>query len=44
MGVTPPDVPTYDPAAHPPFPWEADVRALIEKKKAERAADAKGTG
>lgn len=44
MGVDPPDVPTYDPAAHPPFAWEADVRALIEKKKAERAAEAKGTG
>lgn len=38
MGVEPPEVPVYDPAAHPPFDWEADVRALIEKMKAERAA------
>jgi hypothetical protein len=42
MGVTPPDVPVHDPAAHPPFAWEADVRALIEKKKAERAAEGEG--
>jgi hypothetical protein len=28
----------YDPAKDVPFPWEADVRAAIEKLKAAKAA------
>jgi len=29
-----PDLPPYDPAADPPFPWEAKVRAAIERLRA----------
>jgi len=31
-----PVLPPYDPAKDEPFPWEADVRAAIEKLKAEK--------
>lgn len=44
LGEPIPTLQPYDPAKHPPFPWEAEVRAAIErlkKKKAEK--DAKGT-
>jgi hypothetical protein len=35
-------MPAYDPAAHPPLPWEADVDAFIAELDAENAArDAK---
>ena len=33
-----PQLPPYDPAKDAPFPWEADVRAAIEKLRAEKAA------
>lgn len=33
-----PDLPPYDPAKDEPFSWEADVRAAIEKLRAEKAA------
>jgi hypothetical protein len=31
---------SYDPAKDEPFPWEADVRAAIEKLKAGTVASA----
>ena len=37
MNVPVPVLPPYDPAKDEPFPWEADVRAAIEKLKAEKA-------
>ncbi len=37
LGVPIPNLPPYDPAKDEPFPWEADVRAAIEKLKAEKA-------
>ncbi len=33
---SPGHLPPYDPAIDEPFPWEADVRAAIEKLKAEK--------
>jgi hypothetical protein len=36
LGVPIPNLPPYDPAIDEPFPWEADVRAAIEKLKAEK--------
>jgi tetratricopeptide (TPR) repeat protein len=41
LGVPIPNLPPYDPAKDEPFPWEADVRAAIEKLKAEKAGKAK---
>ncbi len=38
MNVPIPDLPPYDPAKDEPFPWETDVRAAIEKLRAEKAA------
>lgn len=38
MDVPIPDLPPYDPAKDEPFLWEADVRAAIEKLRAEKAA------
>lgn len=35
LGVQIPKLPPYDPAKDEPFPWEADVRAVIEKLKAK---------
>jgi len=39
LGAPVPDVPSYDPATDPPFPWEADVRALIDRLRAEEEED-----
>ncbi len=36
LGVPIPNLPPYDPTKDEPFPWEADVRAAIEKLKAEK--------
>lgn len=36
MNVPIPNFPSYDPARDEPFPWEADVRAAIEKLRAEK--------
>ena len=36
LGVELPLVPQYDPAEHPPFPWEKDVRTAIEELRAEK--------
>jgi hypothetical protein len=36
MQVPIPDLPPYDPAADPPFPWEAKVRAAIERLRGEQ--------
>ena len=36
MNVPVPVLPPYDPTKDEPFPWEADVRAAIEKLKAEK--------
>lgn len=41
LGVPIPSLPPYDPAKDEPFPWEADVRAAIEKLKADKEAKAK---
>jgi hypothetical protein len=38
LGVPIPNLPPYDPTKDEPFPWEADVRAAIEKLKAEKEA------
>lgn len=40
LGEPLPEVPRYDPAKAEVFPWEADVRAVIDKLNAERAAKA----
>ena len=37
LGAPLPEVPKYDPATAKIYPWEKDVRAFIEKLKAERA-------
>lgn len=37
LGVPIPQLPVYDPAKDPPFPWEADVRAVIERLNREKA-------
>jgi hypothetical protein len=37
LGAPLPEVPKYDPAKAKIYPWEKDVRAFIEKVKAERA-------
>jgi ABC-type transport system substrate-binding protein len=36
LGVPIPDLPPYDPTKDEPFPWEAEVRAAIEKLRAEK--------
>lgn len=36
MNVPVPVLPPYDPAKDEPFPWEADVRAAIDKLRAEK--------
>jgi len=41
MNVPIPTLPRYDPAKDEPFPWEADVRAAIEKLRAEKNEAAK---
>jgi hypothetical protein len=38
MRVPIPTLPPYDPAQDKPFPWEADVRAAIEKLRQEKEA------
>ncbi|HVQ08513.1 MAG TPA: DUF4062 domain-containing protein [Allosphingosinicella sp.] len=35
FGAQRPDIPTCDPASATPYPWEDDVKGLIEKLKAE---------
>jgi hypothetical protein len=35
FGAQLPDIPTCDPASATPYPWEDDVKGLIEKLKAE---------
>jgi cellulose biosynthesis protein BcsQ len=44
MGVPVPDLPPYDPAKDKKFPWEDDVRAAIEKLRAEKAAERQSKG
>jgi len=39
MNVPIPNLPPYDPDKDEPFPWEADVRAAIEKLRAEKAVE-----
>ncbi len=39
MNLPIPDLPPYDFAKDEPFPWEADVRAAIEKIRAEKDAE-----
>ena len=41
MNVEIPNLPPYDTAKDEPFPWEADVRAAIEKLRAEKEAKEK---
>ncbi len=38
MNVPTPKLPPYDPAKDEPLPWEAEVRAAIEKLRAEKEA------
>jgi len=44
LGVPIPDLPPYDPAKDEPFPWEAEVRAAIEKLKEKKEKKEKATG
>jgi hypothetical protein len=39
MKIPVPTLPPYDPAKDEPFAWEADVRAAIEKLRAEKEAE-----
>lgn len=41
LGVPRPELPPYDPEKEKPFPWEAQVRAAIEKMEAKKAAQRK---
>ncbi|MDR4469389.1 MAG: hypothetical protein MRJ68_14025, partial [Nitrospira sp.] len=41
MSVPVPVHPPYDPAKDEPFPWEADIRAAIEKLRAKKEAKEK---
>jgi tetratricopeptide (TPR) repeat protein len=36
LGAPLPEVPRYDPSGAPRYPWEKDLRALIEQRRAER--------
>jgi hypothetical protein len=36
LGATLPEEPRYDPSTTPSYPWEKDVRAVIERLRAER--------
>ena len=38
MNVPIPNLPPYDPAKDEPLPWEAEVRAAIEKLRTEKEA------
>lgn len=42
MKVPIPQLPPYDPAKDEPFPWEAEVRAIIERLRAEKEAKENG--
>ena len=44
MNVPIPTLPPYDPAKDEPLPWEAEVRAAIEKLRAEKEAKKKSEG
>lgn len=44
MKIEIPTLPPYDPAKDEPFPWEAEVRAAIEKLRAEKQAETKSAG
>jgi tetratricopeptide (TPR) repeat protein len=39
LGVAVPDLPPYDPAKDEPFPWEDDIRRVIDELTSERATD-----
>ena len=41
LNVPIPNLPPYDPAKDEPLPWEADVRAAIEKLRAEKQKELK---
>jgi hypothetical protein len=41
LGVPVPNLPPYDPAKDEPFPWEAEIRAAIEKLRAEKEGQEK---
>lgn len=41
LGVPIPTLPAYDPSKNQTFPWEPELRALIDKKKAENAEKVK---
>lgn len=38
LGAPIPNLPPYDPAKDEPFPWEADVRAAIERLRAKKTS------
>jgi len=44
MNVPIPNLPPYDPDKDEPLPWEADVRAAIEKLRAEKEAKEQSDG
>jgi tetratricopeptide (TPR) repeat protein len=37
LGAEPPELPPYDPAADPPFPWEGRVAAVIRELRAQKS-------
>ena len=43
LGEPIPALPAYDPAKDKPFPWEAEVREIIERIKKEKAAEGEKT-
>jgi hypothetical protein len=42
MNIPVPVLPPYDPSKEEPFPWEPDVRAAIEKLRAEKEGKKEG--
>ena len=44
LNVPIPSLPSYEPAKGEPFPWESDVRAAIERLRAEKQANLKTEG
>ena len=39
LGAEIPELPAYDPSQDPKLPWEDQVEAVIEKLRAEEAAE-----
>ena len=45
LNVPEPQLPPYDPEKHKPFPWEADIKRMLEERAAkEGGADSVSSG